>query len=123
MKKWASSAISFLISGLLLYSWLNLPLWRDVRFQTGFDDTYVILPSGEHFKPGKWSKWPAGAPALVPPDGSYSASSLLMQEGFESPVIIRTQTGDYPARVTSIKTSGKAATWFIIPASPHSARP
>ncbi len=113
MKKWRSFLIAFLTTGAAVYSWLALPLWRDVRFQTGFTGDAVVLPSGHRFKPGGWHRWPKDESPLSGAD----ESGILRQEGRPEPVRIEKSSGtSYAARVTTSRSCGAAKTWFIVPA-------
>ena len=112
MKRWRIAFFTCFITAAIIYSWLALPLWRDVRFQTGFDEDRVILPSGYEFKPGTWYSWPQGEPSLSGPD----EDAILMQEGSPEPVRILKSSGDsYPASVTSTKLQGSSTTFFLVP--------
>lgn len=110
MKRWAPGVIAFLLTGACTLAWLRLPLWRDVRFQTGFKDDVVVLPSGHEFRPGTWASWPEDAAKLMAAEpGDY-----LRQEGRGTAIRIRNRTGDYPAKLTSVKGDGDAKTYFIV---------
>lgn len=115
MKKPLIFIIVASLSGLIGFSWNHFPLWRDVRFQTGFSDNVVLLPSGQEFKPGRWSNWPREASPVIEVSAPGSGARLLGQEGFEEPVMIRSRTGVYPAEITGVWISGSAKTWFIVP--------
>lgn len=113
MKSWRPLLIGFLLAGAAVYSWLALPLWRDVRFETGFKDDMVVLPSGHRFKPGGWYRWPKDESPLSGAD----ESGILRQEDLPEPVRIEKSSGtSHPASLTSVRSHGAAKTWFIVPA-------